>query len=137
VKRPLLFKIVVLLALLQGVLGVLRAYGWMRIGTDLFTQGLLMLPAVGAVAFLRGLFISVIAGLYLLFVCGALLGARWSWPIALGAVVLNLSLVANAVLRDAPVNRAIMWAIIPAIILFYLVSSKGRNELKSSLHPDE
>jgi len=137
VKQPLFFKIIVLLALIQCALGLLRAYDWMRIGTDLFAQGLLMLPAVGAVAFLRGMLISVVAGLYLMFACGALLRVRWAPPVAFTAIAINLILVVNALLRDAPVGRAIIWAIIPAILLFYLVSPKRQGELKSSANPDE
>lgn len=136
-KRPLSFKMIVLLALLQGALGLLRAYDWMRIGTDLFAQGLLMLPALGAVAFLRGMFISVVAGLYLLFVCGALLGARWAWPVCFTAAVINMILVVNALLREVPLHRAIAWAIIPALLLIYLVSPAARAGLGSAAGPEQ
>jgi hypothetical protein len=57
-KRLLSLKIVALLALVQGVFGLLRAYNWVQIGTNLFGQGLLLLPFIGAVAVMRGLFIS-------------------------------------------------------------------------------
>ena len=133
--RPLSFKIIVLLALVQGALGLLRAYDWMRIGSDLFAQGLLMLPAVGAVAFLHGMFISVVAGLYFLFVCGALLAARWARLVCFTAALINLIFVVNALLREVPLGQAIVWALIPAILLLYLVSPTGRAALKSSAGP--
>jgi hypothetical protein len=67
------FNFIALLAFLQGIFGLLRAYNWVQIGTNLFGQGLLLLPFVGAVAVMRGLFISVVAFLYVLFAIGALL----------------------------------------------------------------
>ncbi len=36
-------NIILLLALVQGGFGLLRAYNWVQIGTDLFGQGLLLL----------------------------------------------------------------------------------------------
>ena len=136
-RRPLLFKIVVLLALVQATFGVLRAYDWIITGTDLFAQGLLLLPAVGVVAFLRGMFIAVVAGLYLLFVFGALLRVQWARPAGIGAIVINLILVANASLHGAPLVQATIWAAIPAILLIYLVSPAWRGALKNSGDFDE
>jgi len=136
-RRPLLFKIVVLLAIVQATFGVLRAYDWMKIGTDLFAQGLLLLPAVGVVAFLRGMFIAVVAGLYLLFVFGALLRGQWARPAGIGAIVTNLILVANASLRGAPLAQATIWVVIPATLLIYLVSPAWHDALKNSAEFDE
>jgi len=136
-RRPLLFKIVVLLAIVQATFGVLRAYDWMKIGTDLFAQGLLLLPAVGVVAFLRGMFIAVVAGLYLLFVVGALLRVQWARPAGIAAIVINLVLVANASLHGAPLAQATIWVVIPAILLIYLFSPAWRYALKSSAEFDE
>jgi hypothetical protein len=42
---------------------------------------------------MRGLFISAVALLYVLFVIGALLGKSWAWWSCLTAVVVNLLLV--------------------------------------------
>lgn len=44
---------------------------------------------MGAVAVMRGLFISVVALLYVLFVIGALLGKGWAWWACLTATVVN------------------------------------------------
>ncbi|MGH7928316.1 MAG: hypothetical protein ACREQV_11025, partial [Candidatus Binatia bacterium] len=73
-RKSLTLKIILLLAFLQGIFGLLRAYNWVQIGADLFGQGLLLLPLIGTVTIMRGLFISVVALLYVLFVIGALLG---------------------------------------------------------------
>src|SRR5947208_16855471 len=96
-------NIILLLALVQGGFGLLRAYNWVQIGTDLFGQGLLLLPLIGAVAVMRGLFISAVVLFYILFVVGTLLGkncARW---FGLTAVILNFLLIlSNFIYGDVP-----------------------------------
>jgi hypothetical protein len=124
------FKIILLLAFLQGVFGLLRAFNWVQIGADFFGQGLLLLPFIGAVAIMRGLFISVVALLYVLFVIGALLGKDWAWWVCLTAAVVNLTLVLSALFQGALLIEAIAWSMIPVILLFYLFSQMGRDALK-------
>jgi hypothetical protein len=125
-------KIIVLLALVQGVLGLGRAYNWVQIGADLFGQGLLLLPFVGALAVMRGLFISVIALLYVLFVIGALLEKSWAWWLGLTAAIINLLLVLGAVAQGASVLQAIAWSVIPAILLIYYFSQRGHGAVKGA-----
>jgi hypothetical protein len=98
-SKSVSFKIVLLLALLQGVFGLLRAFSWVQVGGDLFGKGLLLLPFIGAVAVMRGLFISAVALLYALFVVGALLGKDWAWGFCLTAVIVNLLLVLSALFQ--------------------------------------
>ena len=129
-NQPFSFRLMLFLALLQGVFGLLRAYGWVQIGADLFRQGLLLLPFVGAVAVLRGLFISVVALLYVLFVVGALQGKTWARWVCLTAIVINLLLVLNGLIHGANFARAVIWAVVPVILLFYLFSQTGRDALK-------
>jgi hypothetical protein len=135
-NRSLSFKIILFLALLQGIFGLLRAYDWVKIGVDLFGQGLLLLPFVGTVAVMRGLFISIVALLYVLSVIGALLAKGWAWWTCLTAVVLNLLLIlarlAHGVAHGAPVLEALAWSVIPVILLFYLFSAPKRNALTSA-----
>jgi len=126
------FKIILVLALLQGVAGLLRAYGWVQIGANLFDQGILLLPFVGAAAVMRGLFISVVALLYVLFVIGGLLRRSWAWWSCLIAVVINLMIVFSGLAQGAPVTEAIAWSVIPLILLLYLISQIGRDALKGA-----
>ena len=128
--RTMSWKIILLLALVQGIAGLLRAFNWVLIGVDLFGEGLLLLPFVGALAVMRGLVISVVALLYVLFVIGALLGSHWAWWVCLTAVVINLLLVLNGLIQGAAVIQAVIWAVIPAILLFYFFSQTGRNTLE-------
>jgi hypothetical protein len=129
-SKSVSFKIILLLALLQGVFGLLRAYNWVQIGANLFGRGILLVPFVGAVAVMRGLFISVVALLYVLFVIGALLGSRWAWWSCLTAVVVNLMIVLSGLAEGAPVTEVVAWSVIPAILIFYFFSQMGRDALK-------
>jgi hypothetical protein len=131
-SKSLSFKIILLLALVQGVAGMVRAFNWVQIGVDLFGQGLLLLPFVGAVAVMRGLFISVVALLYVLFVIGALLGKGWAWWFCLTAVIVNLLLVLSVLAQGPAVAAAIAWSVIPLVLLAYLFSQMGRDALKGA-----
>jgi hypothetical protein len=70
---------IAVLALVQGVLGALRAFEWFNIGADQFGKGLLILPLVAAVTFARGGLVIIMAILYLLFAAGMLLQKSWAW----------------------------------------------------------
>jgi hypothetical protein len=131
-SRSLGFKIILFLAFLQSVFGLLRAYNWVQIGVDIFGQGGLFLPFVGAVAVMRGLIISVVALLYMLSVIGALLARRWAWWTGVIAVVLNLLLVLAGLAQGASVLDALAWSVIPVILLFYLFTPTKNNALRSA-----
>jgi hypothetical protein len=125
-------NIILLLALVQGGFGLLRAYNWVEIGTDLFGQGLLLLPLIGAVAIMRALFIAIIVLFYMLFVVGTLLGKSWARWFGLTAVILNLLLVLSALFQGAAPAEAIVWSVIPVILLAYLSSQKGRTAVSGA-----
>ena len=126
------FKIILFLAFLQSVFGLTRAYNWVQIGVDIFGQGGLFLPLVGALAVMRGLIISVVALLYLLSVIGALLAKGWAWWTGVIAVVLNLLLVLAGLAQGASVLDALAWSLIPLILLFYLFTPTKNNALRSA-----
>lgn len=131
--RALKFKIILFLAFIQAVAGLLRGFNWVQLGGDLFRHGLLLLPMVGAVAVMRGLFVTAVALLYVLFVSGSLLGKSWAWSICLTAVVVNLLIVLGAVAQGGLVVEGIVWSAIPVILLFYLFSQTGRAALKGDM----
>ena len=119
-----------LLALVQGIAGLLRGFNWIQIGVDLFGKGILLLPLIGTMAMMHGLFIWVVALLYVFFVLGALQGSRWAWWSCLIAVAVNLLLALSALVQGAPLTEFIAWSVIPAILIFYLFSQMGRDALK-------
>ena len=130
--RSLSFQIILFLAFLQGVFGLARAYDWVQIGVDLWGQGALLLPFVGAAAVMRCSIIAVIALLYMLSVFGALLAKGWAWWTGLIAVVLNLLLVFSGLAYGAPVLEVLAWSAIPVILLFYLFFPRRSNAFRSA-----
>jgi len=131
-NRSSSFKIILFLAFLQSVFGLMRAYNWVQIGVDIFGQGGLFLPLVGALAVMRGLIISLVALLYLLSVFGALLAKGWAWWTGVIAVVLNLLLVLAGLAQGASELDALVWSVIPVILLFYLFTPTKNNALRSA-----
>jgi hypothetical protein len=130
VQRHFTLKVIAFLAVVQGLAGILRAINWLQTGVDLFGEGLLLLPLVGAVAILRGLFVSVVALLYVLFAIGALLEKRWARWVGLTAAIVNLLLVLNAVIQGtAGFTEIVAWSLIPALLVIYLLSNAGRKAL--------
>ena len=130
--RSLSFQIILFLAFLQGVFGLARAYDWVQIGVDLWGQGALLLPFVGAAAVMRGSIIALVALLYMLSVFGALLAKGWAWWTGLIAVVLNLLLVFSGLAYGAPVLEVLAWSAIPVILLFYLFFPRRSNAFRSA-----
>lgn len=122
-------KLILVLALIQCLAGLARGFNLVQFGGDLFRQGLLLLPMVGALAVMRGLFIAAVALLYLLFVVGALLAKSWAWWMGLIAAGVNLVVVASAVAQGGLLVEGIAWSVIPAILLWYLFSKAGTEAL--------
>lgn len=121
--------LIAVLALVQSALGVLRALHWVDVGSDLMGQGLLLIPLIGIIAFLRGAFVAAIALLYVAFACGAFLRRSWAWWLGMIASAVNLLLVISVVAQGEGITQAAPWVIVPVIILFYLVSPVGRKLL--------
>jgi phosphoglycerol transferase MdoB-like AlkP superfamily enzyme len=124
-QSPMLIFIAIL-ALIQGVLGVFRAFEWFNVGADLLGQGLLILPLVGVVAFARGGLVIVLAMLYALFAVGMVLQKSWAWWLGLIVAAISILLVLNVVIQGESVSRAGLWLIAPIIIAVYLLSRSGR-----------
>lgn len=122
-------KVVAVLALVQSALGVLRALHWFDVGSDLLGQGLLLLPLIGVLAFFRGVLVAAIALLYVTFACGALLQKTWSRWVGLVAAVVNLLLVLSVIVQGEAIGQAVIWSIVPVIIIWYLLSPAGRRAL--------
>jgi len=130
--KSLTLKIMVTLGVVQGVAGLLRGFNWVQIGSDIFRQGLFLMPMIGAVAVMRGVFVAGVALLFFLFVVGALLGKSWAWWICLTAVIVNLIVVLSALAQGGLVVEGIAWSVIPIILLVYLFSQTGREALKGA-----
>jgi hypothetical protein len=112
----------------QGVAGILRAGQWFQLGSsDLAGRGVLLLPIVGAIALTRGVIVVTIAILFGLFAWGALTGQRWARGMGLAAVIANGLVLLSLLFGDAPVAPVMVWAIVPLILVVYLLSPAGRT----------
>jgi hypothetical protein len=126
-KRTLGMTVIAALAVIQGILGILRALRWFEAGSDFLGQGLLIFPLVGMLAYARGLLVAGLALLFVAFAWGILMRRDWAWSLGLVVAVLNLLLVLSVVVQGESVVRAIFWAIVPVTIVWYLVASRGKG----------
>jgi hypothetical protein len=115
------------LAIVQAVLGVLRALQWVRLGSDLVERGLLIVPVLGYVAMARGLLVGAIAILYLAFAWAVLTRRPWASPAGVAAALLNGLVIVTALLAGGSVMAALVWAIVPVALLVYLCSPAAKH----------
>jgi hypothetical protein len=125
--RTLGMTIIAVLAIVQSVLGILRAFHWFDIGSDLLGQGLLILPMVGMVAYARGFLVIAIALLYVVFAVGLFTRRVWAWSLGLVVAVVNLVLVLSVLIQGESLMQALFWMIVPVVILSYLLSPNGAS----------
>ena len=128
-KRHTGMAIIAVLALVQSVLGVLRTLHWFDAGSDLMGQGLLLFPLMGVVAFFRGGFVAVIAILYVVFAYGAFVGRSWARWLGMVVASVTLLLAVSVVIQGESPVRALVWSIVPVIMICYLLSPAGRQAL--------
>jgi hypothetical protein len=119
---------VAVLALVQGVLGLLRSLQWFQVGGDLSRTAGLLMPIFGMVAIARGGFVVLIAVLYVLFAWGAFSGKGWAWGIGLLACAVNAVAVAGLLILGDAFGAALFWVVVPVILGIYLLGP-GRRAL--------
>jgi hypothetical protein len=119
-RRTTSDTVVAILALIQTVFGVLRSLELFRMGSDLLGQGLLILPLVGMLAYVRGALVAGIALLYVVFALGMFMGRSWARSFGITAAVVNLLLVLSVVFQGEALLQALIWSIVPVIILWHL-----------------
>ena len=134
IRRPRGLTIVAALALLQGVLGLLRSFEIVRFGVNLTEQGALLLPLLGILTAARGGLVAIIALLYLVFAVGALRQDAWSWWIGLAAALLNGLLVVNTMVQGASIALSLLWAVVPLVLVSYLFAPAGRRAIGHQTH---
>jgi hypothetical protein len=114
------------LAIVEAGLVLLFAMRWLHTGADMFDHGVLVLPLLGVLLYVRAALLVAAATLYLLFAWAALTGRRWAWPIGLAAVALDGVLVLTLLASPA---SASLRAILPLLLLLALLSVPGRRAL--------
>ena len=99
-ERTVRLIVIAVLATMQGIVGLLRAFEWVRVGIEMGRQGILLVPILGVVAFTWGKLVLVLALGYILFALGALCNQRWAWGLGVG-----VSLVIWASRRESHAQR--------------------------------
>ena len=128
-NRTVGMTIIAILALVQSLAGVLRALHWFDVGSDLLGQGLLLLPVIGLFAVFRGAIVAAIALMYVLFAYGALLGRSWARWLGIVVAAVTLLLVVSVVIQGEALSRALLWSLVPVVMLYYLLTPAARQAL--------
>jgi hypothetical protein len=128
-KRTMGLTVVAVLALVQSALAVLRALHWFDSGSDLMGQGLLILPLMGMIAFGRGGLVVAIALLYVMFAYGVFLGRSWTRWLGIVVAAVTLLLIVSVLIQGESPARALVWSIVPVVMICYLLSSSGNQAL--------
>ena len=129
-RRPMGLVVIAVLALAQGVFGLLRAVQWIQIGSDLVQRGVLLLPIIGAMAFGRATLVALLAVLYGVTAWGLLARRGWVRPLGLTVALVNLVLVALPLLAGETPGWALLVMVVPVILVVYLLSPAGRRALR-------
>jgi hypothetical protein len=124
-------KVLAVLAIAQAVFGVLRAFGWFQIGSDLLGRGLLLIPLVGVLAYARGFLVASIALLYVIFAWGVFRRKSWAWSLGVAVAIVNFLVVLSALAQGESLAQGMFWLIVPVVIVGYLFSTSGRHVFES------
>jgi len=130
--RSMGLTIIVVLAVVQAAVGIFWAIRWFYLAGQLGERGALLLPLAGALVFLRAVFATIIALLYLAFVGGAFARRDWAWGVGMLAVILNLLGALVLVLTGDAMGLVAVRAAVAIVIFAYLVSPAGRSALGSA-----
>jgi hypothetical protein len=130
-NRPLGMTVIAALALAQGLFGVLRTLHWVEVGGDFMGRGLVVMPLLRMLALGRGVVVAVVAVLFGVFSYGLLQRRSWARRLGIFLSFVSLLLVVSAVIHGESLARALVWAIVPVVILCYLLSPLGRQVLNA------
>jgi lysylphosphatidylglycerol synthetase-like protein (DUF2156 family) len=128
-RRPPGLTVVAVLAIVQAGFELALAVVWLRYGTQLEGRGLLLLPILSLLFVLRGVIAAVLGALYVLFARGAFARSDWAWWLGLCLAVCTTLGTVGLIVAGEPLALAVTRAIIPLILLGYLLSPPGRAAL--------
>jgi hypothetical protein len=129
-KRTVRLIVIAVLAMMQGIVGLLRAFEWFRVGIDMSRQGILLVPILGAVAFTWGKLVFMLALCYILFALGALFNQRWAWGLGLGVSLVTGLVVLDLMRKGVADLWSLLWLIVPVVLVWYLLSPVGRQAFR-------
>ena len=123
---------VAILAVGQAVLGLPRGLYWVRQGTGLFGWGFFIFRVLGLLGSAIGGLVILTALLYVVLAVGILTAKRWAQSLGFFVIGLNVILALSGTIKGESLVEAVAWMIVPAIILWYLLSQHENPARKVS-----
>jgi hypothetical protein len=123
---------VAILAVVQAVLGLPRGLYWVRRGSGLLGWDFFTFRVLGILASAIGGLVILTALLYLVLAVEILAAKRWAQPLGFVVIGLNVILALSGTLKGESMMEAVAWMIVPAIILWYLISQHENPARKVS-----
>ena len=78
-------------------------------------------------AMAKGWVLIALALIYFIFAAGAWLTKGWAWWVGLLVSLVSILILVAALLKEGSVVMALFWAIVPIIMIWYLLSPTGRQ----------
>ena len=123
---------VAILAVGQAVLGLPRGLYWVR-KEAVFSVGVFSsFRVLGILGSAIGGLVILTALLYLVLAVGILAAKRWAQPLGFVVIGLNVLLALSGTIKGESLVEAMAWMIVPAIILWYLLSQHENPARKVS-----
>ena len=102
---------------------------WLQIASIFAPESGVTSSVVAMLAMTKGWVLIALALMYLIFAAGAWQTKGWAWWIGLLVSSLSILILVAALLKEGSVVMALFWAIVPIIMLCYLLSAAGRQAL--------
>ena len=116
-----------LLGLILGVLALFRAEEWFDLARQTEAKGIFIIPLTQLIVFARGWLVVLVAALYFVFAIGAFLQRRWARILGLFLAIITIVAVLTLIPLGSIGIGAIALSIISALLIFYLLSARGRR----------
>jgi amino acid transporter len=120
-QRTPVASLIAVLALVQAALALFVALGFVEIGGEMMERSFWLLP-LGAIVVARAAFIIGIVVLYTVFAWGTWQDRPSARRFGVIAAVANLLLVFGILLQGEYIARELLWCIVPAIVIAYVLA---------------
>jgi len=125
--RPRTVTVIVWLAVVQGILFAFLGLLLFQIVSLFGQESGVLFPLIVMLAETGGWFLLVLALMYFIFAVGTWRTKGWAWGMGLLVSALSILTEVSILSKGGSVVVASLFAIIPAIILWYLLSATGRQ----------
>jgi len=127
-ERPTHLTIIAWLTFVQGFMVTLVALLWFGIASYFSPDSSgITSPLMVMIAEAKGAVLVVLALLYLVFAVGVWRMRNWAWWVGLLASALSILYVVRVVLGGGSIIVGLFVLIIPLVLIWYLLSSTGRQ----------